>query len=104
MSEGLQPDQRIAGRVVTGVVLPVILIAVATLIFAAVGIRTGVDITLISFASFVVISASGFIVLTKQRNPVEKLLIAIGYFAVLFFLWFNLSFVSVAMLGGHGNP
>jgi hypothetical protein len=104
MTEGVEPSKRIAGPIVFGVVLPVILIAVATVIFASIGIRTGSDITAMSFASFAVISACGFIVLTRQRTPLEKLLIAAAYFPALFFLWFNLSFVSVAVLGGRGNP
>jgi hypothetical protein len=103
MNQRPEASRAIGKRLLFGLALPLVFQAFAVAIFAWLGVTRGWDIGPASFVSLVVISALGFLLLTKHCTLIERTLLALGYFPFMFFVWLNLSFVIAARMGG-GNP
>lgn len=83
--------------------VPLLVVPITTLFSTWVSLKTGQDFGGLSFLSALLITTVGFWGLSNRRRPLEKCLIAVAYFPLSLFFWFQMTFVSAALLGGKGN-
>jgi hypothetical protein len=86
-----------------GFVLPIALQSAITAVLGSLAASSKVDILPVVFLSFAITGGIGFIFLTKPLSGVQKLLVALGYFPLLFIVFYFEALVVLGKASSRGS-
>ena len=105
MDDKLEADESQSRTLFLAVAIPFVCQAVATTTLGLIANITGQAwIGTMIEPSFVITSGVGFYFLVRRCRPIERVLIAIGYFPLMLIAdWVTALFIGVHLPGGQGN-
>jgi hypothetical protein len=86
-----------------GFVVPIALQSAITVVLGSLAARSKVDFLPVLFLSFAITGGVGFIFLTKLLSGVQKVFVALGYFPLMFMVFYFEALVMLGKMSSRGS-